>query len=77
MFQSEIDTMNVTQKEEIMQVTTSWEEKGMAKGMEKGMEQATRSIAINLIHQGISLATIAQATGLTIAQLQQLQAEST
>jgi Domain of unknown function (DUF4351) len=27
MFQAEIDTMEITQKEEIMQVTTSWEEK--------------------------------------------------
>jgi hypothetical protein len=26
-FQAEIDTMEITQKEEIMQVTTSWEEK--------------------------------------------------
>jgi hypothetical protein len=29
MFQAEIDTMEPAQKEEIMQATTSWEEKGM------------------------------------------------
>ncbi len=72
LFQAEIDTMGTTEKEAIMQTTTSWEEKGM----EKGMEKAARSIGLNLLHQGIALETIAQATGLTIAQLQQLQAES-
>jgi predicted transposase/invertase (TIGR01784 family) len=35
--------------------------------------QERRSIALNLLHQGISLEMIAQATGLSIEQLQQLQ----
>ncbi|MCY7408538.1 MAG: flagellar assembly protein H, partial [Alkalinema sp. CAN_BIN05] len=34
-FQSELDTLELPQKEAIMQATTSWEEKGMEKGMEK------------------------------------------
>ncbi len=51
-----------------MQATTSWEE--------KGMERATRTIALNLLHQGIALETIAQATGLTLDQLQELQTEA-
>jgi predicted transposase/invertase (TIGR01784 family) len=38
--------------------------------------QKARSIALNFIRQGISLEMIAQATGLTIAQLQSLQAEN-
>ena len=42
-FQAEIDTMGMTQKEEIMQTMTSWEEKGM----EKGMEKEWQSIALN------------------------------
>jgi predicted transposase/invertase (TIGR01784 family) len=38
--------------------------------------QKARSIALNFIRHGISLEMIAQATGLTIAQLQSLQAEN-
>jgi predicted transposase/invertase (TIGR01784 family) len=76
-FRAEIDTMDIAQKEAIMQTTTSWEEKGM----EKGMEKERRSIALNLLRQGLSMDSIAQATGLTIsevegfanAQLQELQ----
>ena len=37
--------------------------------------QNTRSIALNLLNQGISLEMIAQATGLSIAQLEELQQE--
>jgi predicted transposase/invertase (TIGR01784 family) len=38
-------------------------------------QEATQAIALNLLKQGISVETIAQATGLTIAQLQQLQSQ--
>jgi predicted transposase/invertase (TIGR01784 family) len=71
-FQAEIDTMDVTQKEEIMQVTTSWEEKGIV----KGKDEERHTIALNLLRQGLTIESIAQATGMTIAQLQQLQAEN-
>jgi hypothetical protein len=43
---------------------------------EIGMEKATRTIAINLLRQGLELESIAQATSLTIAQLKKLQAEN-
>lgn len=72
LFQSEIDKMGMTQKEEIMQTMTSWEEKGM----EKGLEQATQSIALNMLKDNFSLEQISRLTGLTIAQLQQLQADN-
>ncbi|KAM3105050.1 Rpn family recombination-promoting nuclease/putative transposase [Phormidesmis sp. 146-20] len=48
-FQSEIDKMNPSQKEEIMQNLTSWEEKGMEKGMEKGR----RSLVFLLLQQKV------------------------
>ena len=67
MFQAEVDRMGMTQKEEIMERMTSWEE--------KGIEKATQSIALNLLRQGISIETIAQATGLTLTQLQEIQAK--
>jgi predicted transposase YdaD len=50
-----------------MQTVTSWEE--------KGMEKARCSIATNLLRQGISIEAIAQATGLTLSQLQEIQAK--
>ncbi len=72
MFQTEIDTMGLAEKEAIMQATTSWEEKGI----EKGIEQERQTIALNLLRENISLETIARTTGLTISQLQQLQPNS-
>ena len=75
-FQSEIDKMGMTQKEEIMQTMTSWEEKGMERGLEKGLERATQSIALNMLKDNFSLEQISRLTGLTIAQLQQMQADN-
>jgi predicted transposase/invertase (TIGR01784 family) len=67
-FQAEIDTLEIGQKEEIMQATTSWEE--------RGMEKAQQTIALNLLRQGLTIELIAQATELTIAQIQAIQAEN-
>jgi predicted transposase YdaD len=71
-FQAEIDNMGLGQKEEIMAVMTSWEERGI----EKGMAQERRTIALNMLRKNMALETIAEVTGLTIAQLQQLQAQT-
>ena len=71
-FQAEIDRMGMTQKEEIMQTMTSWEEKGI----EKGIETERQTIALNLLRQGLSIEIIAQATGLTLPQLQDMQANN-
>jgi hypothetical protein len=68
MFQAQIDTMGLVEKEEIMQVTTSWEE--------KGLERATQTIALNMLKDNLPLEQIARLTGLTIEQLQVLQAQS-
>ena len=51
-----------------MQAMTSWEE--------KGMEKARRSIALNMLRKKLDQETIAEVTGLTIAQLQQFQADN-
>jgi predicted transposase/invertase (TIGR01784 family) len=64
--------MERAEKEEIMELTTSWEEKGM----EKGMEKATQAIALNMLKDNLSLEQIARLTGLTIAQVQQIQADA-
>lgn len=76
-FQAEIDKIGVTEREEIMEILTSWEEKGLEKGIERGREEGReeerRSIALNMLRKHLPLETIAEVTGITIAQLQQLQ----
>jgi predicted transposase/invertase (TIGR01784 family) len=67
-FQAEIDMMGMVQKEAIMQATTSWEQ--------TGMEKERQTIALNMLRKHLDLETIAEVTGLTIAQLQKLQAEN-
>ncbi len=71
-FQAEIDRMELAQKEEIMEITTSWEEKGIEAGLERGMAQERQKIALRLLRQGIPIAIIMQATEMTAEQLQQL-----
>ena len=44
-------------------------------GYDRGTTERERSIAVNLLKERIPLETIARTTGLTIAQLQKLQAE--
>jgi predicted transposase/invertase (TIGR01784 family) len=76
MFQAEIDTMGLVQKEAIMETMTSWEEKGLEKGLEQGLERATQTIALNMLKDNFPLEQITRLTGLTIEQLQALQAQS-
>jgi predicted transposase/invertase (TIGR01784 family) len=64
-FQTEIATMNVEQKEEIMQVMTSWEEKGLEKGLEKGQ----RSLIVKQLHRKLG-----ELPKSTIDRLEQLSA---
>jgi hypothetical protein len=45
-------------------------------GYDRGKVEARRSIAINMLNDNLPLETIARFTGVTIAQLQQLQTES-
>jgi hypothetical protein len=70
-FQTELDRLDISEKEAVMQTMTSWEEKGL----EKGIETATQTIALNMLRKDLPLATIAEVTGLTIEQVQVLQAQ--
>ncbi|MGI0495584.1 hypothetical protein ACN4EG_27725 [Alkalinema pantanalense CENA528] len=76
-FQAEIDKLEVREKEAIMETMTSWEEKGLEKGLKQGIEEATQTIALNLLRQKVEIETIAIATGLTVEQIQALQAQLT
>jgi predicted transposase/invertase (TIGR01784 family) len=57
-----------------MPYVTSIERMGIEQGIEQGEDRATEKIALNLLRENISLKTISRTTGLTIKQLQQLQA---
>ncbi|NJM20228.1 MAG: Rpn family recombination-promoting nuclease/putative transposase [Richelia sp. RM2_1_2] len=46
---------------------------GRAEGRAEGSQEATRTIAVNLLKEGLSVELIAKATGLTVEEVQQLQ----
>ncbi|MFN6566187.1 Rpn family recombination-promoting nuclease/putative transposase [Dendronalium sp. ChiSLP03b] len=68
-FQAAIDTMGLTQQEEVMEIVTSWGEKAAQKTREE--------IALNLLREGMSTEAIVRVTGVTLEQVQQLQAQLT
>ena len=74
--------LKVYEEERKMPYITSVEQIGYDRGVEAEAQrsrelilEAQRSIALNLLRQGLSIEMIAQATGLSIAQLQKLQSE--
>ena len=48
------------------------EEKGLKKGMEKGKTEEQRLIATKLKKQGVNIETIAQCTGLSVKEIDEL-----
>jgi predicted transposase/invertase (TIGR01784 family) len=69
------DELEQYEQERQMPYVTSIEQMGIEKGREEGREEERQEIALNLLRQHIALETIAEATGLTIEHLQQLQAQ--
>jgi hypothetical protein len=63
------------EEERQMPYITSVEQIGYDRGKVEGLEEKAISIARNLLKQGISMEMIAQATGLTMTQLQEMQAQ--
>ena len=49
---------------------------GLEQGLEQGSEQKTQEIATNMLNEGVAIALIVRVTGLTIEQVQQLQAKT-
>ena len=71
MFQAEIDKMEPAQREGIMQITTSWEEKGLAQGRQEGRQ----SLVLLLLEQRIgrlSNEVRDRVSGLSLEQLEGL-----
>jgi predicted transposase/invertase (TIGR01784 family) len=70
-FRQELDRLELPQKEKAMNVMTSWEKEGF----DKGRIEERRAIALNLLNQQMPPTMIAQVTGLTLEQVQELQAQ--
>jgi predicted transposase/invertase (TIGR01784 family) len=51
------------------------EQAGRATGRKEGREEERREVALNLLREGMAIQTIARVTGLSIAQVQHLQAQ--
>jgi hypothetical protein len=69
-FQVEIDKMELVERETIMQITTSWEEKGIERGL-----QRERSLILRLLTRRVGQlpeAVLAQVNELPIEQLEAL-----
>ncbi|MDZ8141057.1 MAG: Rpn family recombination-promoting nuclease/putative transposase [Nostoc sp. DedQUE04] len=65
-FQAAISTMGLDEQEEIMEIVTSWQQ--------EGAQKTRQEIALNLLREGLAIEVITRVTGLTVEQVQQLQA---
>ncbi|BAY89712.1 MULTISPECIES: hypothetical protein [unclassified Tolypothrix] len=48
----------------------------LQEGLEQGIEQKAQEIAKNMLNEGMAIALIARVTGLTVEQVEQLQAQT-
>ena len=75
MFQAEIDKMEPAQREGIMQITTSWEEKGLAQGRQEGRQEGQQSLVLLLLEQRVGRLSDEvrdRVSGLSLEQLEGL-----
>jgi hypothetical protein len=70
-FWRELKTLEESQN---MPYVTNAERIGIKQGIEQGIELTTRELALKMLRRGMDLETIAEITGLSQKQLQQLQA---
>ena len=50
-------------------------QRGIEKGLEKGLKQGRKEIVTNMLHNGLSVQTICDCTGLSAEEITQLQNE--
>ncbi|MFL9458608.1 MULTISPECIES: Rpn family recombination-promoting nuclease/putative transposase [Nostocales] len=66
-FQAAISTMGLEEREEYMEIVTSWQRKGRLEALEE--------VALNSLREGLSVEAVVRITGLPLEKVQQLQAE--
>ncbi len=62
-FKAAVDTIGLSNKEEYMEIVTSWERKALEK------------VAVNLLREGMTVEAIVRVTELSVEQVQLLQAQ--
>ncbi|MGI2909077.1 Rpn family recombination-promoting nuclease/putative transposase [Tolypothrix sp. VBCCA 56010] len=62
-FKAAVDTMGLDEREEVMEIVTSWE------------QRAIERVAVNLLREGMAIEAIARVTGLSVEQVLSLQAQ--
>lgn len=72
-FEAEVGRLEASEREQVMQIVTSWMEQGLEQGLAQGRQETQTAIALKLLQKNLPLETIVEVTGLTITQLQQLQ----
>lgn len=60
----------------MLELTTSWHEKGREEGLAEGLENKAVEVAQKLLAMGLSLEQIQQATGLTKERISSLGEET-
>ncbi len=63
------------EEEQQMPYITSVEQIGYDRGMKEGQEEKAITIALNMLRKNLDLETIAEITGLTVIQLQEMQVQ--
>ena len=81
-FQTEVDRMEISKQDRVMEIVTSWMEQGIEQGLARGLEQGRQegrqatqvAIAQQLLIEKLPPETIARVTNLSLDQVQQLSA---
>jgi Domain of unknown function (DUF4351) len=71
-FQEEINRMGLTEQEQVMEIVTTWMERGMERGIERGAERETALVLRQLARQ---LKTVSPALEEKVRQLPIAQVE--
>jgi predicted transposase YdaD len=73
-FQDEVGTLGVIEREGIMQIVTSWMEQGIAKGRTEGKTEEARSLILRQLTRRIGVVSPELQSHITVLSLAQLEA---
>jgi predicted transposase/invertase (TIGR01784 family) len=72
---TEIRKLNTEEVQKMMEITTSWHEKGRVEGRTEGILEGKLETARNMILEGLAIPLVVKTTGLTEAEIIKLQQE--
>ena len=74
-FENELRKLNAEEVQKMMEITTSWHEKGRAEGEAEGIIKGKLEIARNMLLEGLATSLVVKITGLPEAEIAKLQQE--